>query len=372
MIRFLRHILLLAILAFGAGSAYSQENMRVLAGVDFTTYFDNTEYTGTSFGGSGTIFGTRLTPKFGLEWDDRNSIVAGVDLFNNFGDESNFFSKARPQIYYRFASPKVRAYAGIFDRKEMVGYYSEIFLSDEARFFENRVQGVMGQYIGERGFAELSIDWCGMYSEEARERFRVLSAGRYDFLKNGIFYGGYALQVFHFAGSEQITGSVVDNIIANPYIGTSFQAFFDFDIKLHAIVTMQRDRAVEDSMHYPSGAMLQLKMKKWGLYLEENIYAGEHLMPYYYSAPNPVFPHGYGTELYAGSPIFGTATYWDSCINSSSTLIDTRIGYSNSFFNDTVKVDAFFAVQCDGQNCGTRQMVELSINLFKGFLLDKK
>lgn len=371
MIRFLRHILMMFACAVCCSAAYGQENMRVLASVDFTTYFDNFEYTGTTLGESGTLFGARLTPKVGIEWDERNSLIIGADLYTDFGNESRFISKARPQLYYRFASPKVRAYAGIFDRKEMVGYYSELFFSDETRFYENRVQGIMGQYIGQRGYAELSIDWCGMYSAEARERFRILSAGRYNFLKDDLFYGGYALQVFHFAGSEQIAGSVVDNVIANPYIGSQFSAFFNFDVKLHAIITMQRDRAVEDKMQYPSGALFQFRMSKWGLYLEEQIYTGRNLMPYYYAAPNPDFAMGYGSGLYSGSTMFGTRPYWEGCIQSSCTFFDTRIGYANTFFDNTVKLNAFIAMQCDGSKWGTRQMVELSINLFKGFELGK-
>lgn len=371
MIRFLRHILLLLALATCGNVAYGQEDVRMLAGVDFTTYFDNFEYTGTSLGESGTFFSARLTPKVGIEWDERNSLVIGADLYTDFGNESRFISKARPQLYYRFAAPKVRAYAGIFDRKEMIGYYSELFFSDEARFYENRVQGIMGQYIGQRGYAELSIDWCGMYSAEARERFRVLSAGRYRFLRDNLLYGGYALQVFHFAGSEQIVGSVVDNIIVNPYVGSAFDAFFHFDIKLHAIITMQRDRAVEDKMQYPAGALFQLRMSRWGVYLEEHIYTGRNLMPYYYAAPNPDFATGYGSGLYSGSTMFGTQPYWENGDRSSCTFFDTRIGYSRYFFDDTVKVNAFVAMQSDGAKWGTRQMVELSINLFKGFELGK-
>ncbi|MBO5878374.1 MAG: hypothetical protein J6Q29_02765 [Alistipes sp.] len=368
----IRYIFATLLVLVVATAASAQENMKMVLGVDFDTYFDNTEYTGTNLAASsGTIFSSRLSPKIGVEWDERNSLVFGVDLFNDFGNDTQFFSKARPQIYYRFATPKVKAYAGIFDRKEMVGYYSELFFSDRARFFENRVQGVMGQYVGERGYVELSVDWCGMYSMESRERFRVLSAGRYDFGRNRIFYAGYALQMFHFAGSEAIIGSVVDNVIVNPYVGANFNAFFDFDIKLHGILTVQRDRAVEDYSHKPGGGLLQIRMSKWGLYLDEQIYVGDNLMPYYYSAPNNHFANGYGSELYAGSTLFGTKPYWRGD-GSSNTFYDTRIGYSNSFFNDTVRLNAFFAFQCDGENWGTRQMLELKINLWKDISFQKK
>ncbi len=371
--RLIRHIFLLVTALAMVATAEAQENMKMLLGVDFDTFFDNTEYTGTNLAnGSGTIFSARLTPKVGVEWNQKNSLVVGADLFADFGNETKFLSKARPQLYYRFASEKVRAYAGIFDRKEMMGYYSELFFSDAYRFYENRVQGVMGQYTAQRGYVELSVDWCGMYSAEARERFRVLSAGRYDIGRNRHFYAGYALQLFHFAGSEKIKGSVVDNAIANPYIGTQFNAFFDFDIKLHGIVTMQRDRAVEQKLNMPGGALFQLRLSKWGVYLDEQIYAGSNLMPYYYSAPNEVYASGYGSELYAGSTLFGTRPYWDTDMIRPNYFFDTRIGYCNSFFDDTVRLNTFIAFQCDGAKWGTRQMLQLSVNLFKGIAFMKK
>ena len=370
---FIRHILLVVAASLMAATAQAQENTKLLLGVNFDTFFDNTEYTGTNLGESGTIFSARLTPTIGIEWNERNSLVVGADLFTDFGNDTKFLSKARPQLYYRFASPRVKAYAGIFDRKEMKGYYSELFFSDAYRYYENRVQGVLGQYVGERGYAELSVDWCGMYSAEARERFRVLSAGRYDIGRRRIFYAGYALQLFHFAGSEQIEGSVVDNAIVNPYVGTTFNAFFDFDIKLHGIVTMQRDRAVEDKMQMPGGALFQLRLSRWGVYIDEQVYVGSDLMPYYYSAPNEVFAFGYGSELYAGSTLFGTRPYWGTTDKDTlNYFFDTRIGYQNSFFDDTVRLNTFIAFQCDGANWGTRQMLQLTVNLFQKVQLTKK
>ena len=359
--RFTRHIFLAVTAMLMVATAEAQENMKVLLGVNFDTFFDNTEYVGSSLGASKTTFSARLTPKIGVTWNEKNSLIVGADIFTDFGNNSKFISKARPQLYYRFSTPKVNAYAGIFDRSAMKGYYSELFFSDTYRYYENRVQGVLGQYIGERGYVELSVDWCGMYSAEARERFRVLSAGRYDIGRNRLFYAGYVLQIFHFAGSKQISGSVVDNVIINPYIGTQFTAFFDFDIKLHGILTMQRDRAVESKMQMPGGALFQLRISMWGLYLDEQIYTGRNLMPYYFYAPNELFAAGYGQDLYSGSLLFGT----QSDKAASNTFFDTRIGYQRSFFGDTVRLNAFIAFQCDGAKWGTRQMLQLTVNLFQ-------
>lgn len=364
---FRKYTLLLFAALMAVAQATAQEDMSLFADVDFRTFFDNTEYTGTSLGPSETVFSASLTPQIGLRWAKNNSLVIGADLFTDFGNDSKFISKARPKLYYNFSSPKVQVYAGIFDINSLKGYYSEIFICDAARYYENRLHGVMGQYCSEKGYAELAIDWCGMYSEFARERFRVLSAGRYNFLDKGLFYGGYAFQMFHYAGSEDISGSVVDNIIVNPYLGTQFSAFFDFDIKLHAILTIQRDRAVEQSAHYPIGGMAELNISKWGVYLGEQIYTGDNLMPYYFAAPNADYASGYGSDLYYGSTRYGTKPYWIKGQDSSHSIFDTRIGYKNSFFNNSVSLNTFISIICEGNKCGTRQVLELSIKLHKDF-----
>ena len=370
--RFLQHIFLLVVALLTTVVSYAQEDTKLLLGVNFDTFFDNTEYSKTQIGKSRTVFSARLAPKIGVEWNEKNALIIGADLFADFGDETKFLSKARPQLYYRFSTPKVKAYAGIFDRSAMEGYYSELFFSDAYRYYENRVQGALGQYVAERGYVELSVDWCGMYSAEARERFRVLSAGRYNIGRRELFYVGYAAQMFHYANSKTTSGSVVDNVIINPYVGANFNAFFDFDIKLHGILTMQRDRAVEPNMHKPGGALFQLHLSKWGVYLDEQIYVGSNLMPYYYAAPNEIFANGYGSDLYAGSTLFGTKPYWQSDKQTPNTFFDTRIGYQNSFFNDTVRLNTFFAFQSDGRKLGTRNMLQLTVNLFNDISLTKK
>ncbi len=362
--RFIHHIFVLLVAIAWGGTLHAQEDMKILVGADFDTYFDNREYSGSEIGESGTLFSSRLTPKVGVEWNEKNRLVFGMDMWSHFGDDTRVFAKARPQIYYRFDSGKVRAYAGIFSREEMIGDYSEAFISDSVRFYENRVQGFMGQYRGDRGFVELSLDWCGMYSQASREKFRVLSGGLYYFDNyHRRFYGGYALQVFHYAGSETIQNCVVDNIIVNPYVGAHFNAYFDFDVRLHYIQTLQRDRANEESFSSPGGGMLQIRMEKWGVYIDEQIYVGDNMQPYYSSYRSEAFPYGYGGDLYANERFFGTD---DGVYNN------TKIGYNRSFFDDTLRVNAFVAMQYDGQMWGTKQVVQLSVRLMKDISLKKR
>ena len=362
--RIIRILLVASAMLSAATSAHAQKDPKLLAGADFDTYFDNREYSGCEFGESQTLFSSRLTPWIGFGWSDANRLMVGMDLLSNFGNDEVTFEKVRPQIYYRFENRKVSAYAGIFPRESMMGDYSEAILSDSVRFYDNRIQGFMGQYRGRRGFAELSVDWCGMYSEESREKFRILSAGEYWFDNyRRRFYGGYAFMMFHFAGSKRIVGCVNDNITIEPYVGARFEAYFDFDIRLRYIQTLQRDRANDAKYRTPKGGMLQARMSKWGLYIDERLYVGQGLQPYYSSFRSDDFPYGYGGELYAGERFFGT----DKHVYNS-----TKIGYDRRFFDGTLRVNCYLAFKHDGTGGGTQQMVQLSVRLLKDIPLGKK
>lgn len=360
----LRIFALLAMALSVAFVAQAQDDMKLLVGADYDMYFDNREFVDCPFGASQTIFSSRLTPTLGVEWAEKNRLVVGVDLWSDFGNNTVTFTKARPQIYYQFENRKVTAYAGIFSREKMLGEYSEVIMSDSMRFFDNRVQGVMAQYHVERGFVELSADWCGKYSEESREKFRIMSSGKY-FIDNyhKRFYGGYNFMMFHFAGSKLISNCVNDQVTINPYVGARFNAFLDFDVRLNYVQIFQRDRDNEEKYRKPKGGILQLKMSKWGAYIDELLYVGENLQPYYSSYRSDAFPNGYGGELYAGESFFGT---------TENIYSNTKIGYKGSFFKDTVRVNCYFALLYDGVGWGNKQVVEVSVRLLKDIALGKK
>jgi len=337
-------------------SAAELPAQQFFAGVDFTTRFDNREYAGTHFAdASETFFSARLTPQVGIRWDERNSLVVAVDLLQDFGDGAKFLTEAKPQIFYQFEAPKVRAAAGIFPREKLRGDYGEAFFDTSYLFYHNRIQGVMGQYRGRsESFVELALDWEGMQSKTAREKFRLLSAGRYD--RGGAFYGGYALSLQHFAKTSDPAPDegVVDNILVNPFVGGRFTAFFDFDIRIGYMQSLQRDRIAENGWETPKGGVLEIRLSRWGLTLGNMLYAGQNLMPLY---------GRYGEALYAGSVFFGTP---DSIYNR------TEIAYARRFFHDTLGVKAGIFFHCDGKGMGTSQLLELNVRLQKIFAGKKK
>ena len=332
---------------------------KILVGADFATRFDNREYANNDFNQSQTLFSARLTPRVGVEWQEKNRLVFGVDMLQNFGQHNGarepFLSDVKPLMYYRFSTENVRAAAGIFDRKELMGDYSPALVSDSVAFYHNRLSGFLGRYVStqrEKTYVEMAIDWEGMYSEESREMFRILSAGRYTL--DGGFYFGYAFSMFHFAGSK-LDENVTDNLIVNPYAGWEFDAFFDFDVRAGLLFAPQRARSVDHDWKKPCGGQIDLRITRWGVKIENNLYLGENLQPLW---------QYYGPEgLYAGERFYSTTEH---------IYNRTWIGYDRKFFNDTMHVEAGMVFHYDGTGTGTQQMVKLSVDIQKLFDIGRK
>ncbi len=331
----------------------------LVVGTDFVTRFDNREYSANEFSESQTLFSARLSPRVGVEWGEggKSRIILGVDLLQNFGHNDVFLSKVRPLMYYRFKSHNVEATAGIFDIKELAGDYPRAMVSDSMTFYENRLQGFMGRYTSTRrtnSYVELALDWCGMrYDQTARERFRILSAGRMAFGEKGVFNIGYALQLYHFAGSNT-DRSVSDNLMLNPFIGTDFNAYLDFSIKAGALVAPQRLRQLKQGWKIPCGALVDIAISRWGVKIENELYIGDNLMTYY---------DVYGGGLYLGDNFYRT---------TKGIYNRTMVGYERKFFDDTLHIEAGMLFHYDGVGLGTSQLVKVAVDIEKLFNIGKK
>lgn len=316
---------------------------------ELSTHFDNTEYTGSGLGDSKTIFAVRVMPTLGYRFDSNHSVVVGAELLKDFGS-SRFIDRSMLVAYYEFASLRYGANAGIFQRDKLIGEYSRAFFSDAYRIYNPLVQGVAGRYKSDRAFAELVVDWDGLYAADTREKFRILLAGGGRFAD--IFYAGGSFSMQHFANKSTFQGNVVDNLLLNPYIGVRFKAFFDFDIRLGGLISAQRDRRTDEGWTLPAGGEFYLRISRWGLYIDNNLYLGHSLTPYY----NRTGVDGvqYADNLYTCDPFYGI---------QHKIYNRTGIGYSRSFAADRVKVKAEMVLQHDGKKMYCEQLVGVSVNI---------
>lgn len=362
------------VLALLAGAlARTADAQEILVGADFKMYFDNKEFGSNTFAvpgfdiESGTDFAARLMPRIGIRWEEKNTLFFGADMLQNFGEQnSSFVSEIKPVIYYQFQTQHVRAVAGIFTRDLMHDEdYSTAFFTEAHRFTHDRMNGVLAQYNGRRdSYVEFVCDWEGMYSTVSREKFRILLAGRH-YLNT--FYYGFNYSMFHFAGKKDLNPdypvgegpeeNVVDLQLLTPCVGVKFNAFFDFDIKLGALISAQRDRSYGHRWETPCMGEFAFRMSRWGLTLDERLYVGDNLHPFFFGHTlDDGTCISYGRELYPGESFFRT---------TENVYSRTSLSYRRSFFADTLTVGAEFVAHHDGTALGTQQMLTVGVKLLK-------
>ena len=325
------------------------QNERLYLDTAFDFDFDNTEYSGSGLGTAETLFGVSLAPVLRFEWNEKHNLGVGVNAQKMFGSV-RFLDDIDIVAYYQFKGEKYGALAGLFRREKLLGRYSEAFFSNAWLASNRVVQGLALQYSDKIGFAELAVDWNGMYSMECREQFRILFSGEGRFAK--VMYAGAAFEMQHYANRADFRYNVVDNIVLNPYVGVDFKAFFDFDIRLGYLQSLQRDRLTGGGWQTPYGTELFFRMSRWGVFISNNIYIGDDLMPLY----NSVGKEGtiYGADLYAADPFYRT----ESIIYNR-----TGIGYERNFWNDNIKVKAEFVLKTDGKRVYNQQIISLAVNI---------
>ena len=351
--RFVATIHFMLATLIGGGYTLSAQELKLEA--DFTTLFDNTEYASMRGVSSGTLFGARLTPKVGVEWQERNQLMVGADLYQDFGHDK-FLSDAKLQLYYAYDAPRVTLYAGIFPRSAMEGLRKPLFFDPSYCFYNNSISGVLARYESEGrvSYIEFAMDYTGMRSFDTREAFAIMSSGRYG-LKSSALFIGYDFYMGHYAKdyNPATVDGVVDNLMLTPYVewrcGKLWRMGSDdvkFDARLSYVQSLQRDRINENRWEHPFGGELLVNFEWNGVELSNRLYVGKGSLLTYYNR--------YGSDVYHGMSLYRTAEgIYDAIV----------LSYGQRFFDNTVGVKAGITMENDGTGWGTRQWLQVDVAL---------
>lgn len=355
-----RHLIVVFVLLVGGVYRLSAQELRL--GVDFATLFDNKEYASMTYDESGTLFSARLTPKFGVAWAGHNELMFAVDMVQDFGYHKKFLSDINVELYYAYRSTRLKILAGIFPRYEMRGLRSPLFFDRDYLYYNNRIGGVLARYedpnFGD-SYVEFVMDYTGMRDFDTREAFMIMSSGR---MPVRWFYMGYDLLMGHYAKdyNPDTDDGVVDNLLLTPYIGFDLQVptnsrSLNFDFRFSYVQSMQRDRNHEDEWKFPFGGELFAEVEWYDVRLANRLYLGVGSLFTYYDR--------YGSALYHGQPMYRT----------SKGIYDAiSLSYARSFFDSTVSVEAGITAEYDGTGWGTRQWLQLSVDLDYGINLEQR
>lgn len=333
--------------------------------VDFDINFDNREFYRSDFSRSMTIFAARVTPFAGLDFRQNSQtahrIMVGVDLMKDFGRHDK---KIIGEILFHynlkkdFGDTELSLYAGIFPRSKTMDLYSEAFISDSLRFYDNNLEGILVQIHRPNADFEVGCDWMGQYGDQSRERFMVFSSGEGKVMP--VMSVGYAAYLYHFANSHTQKG-VVDNILLNPWLRFDFghmMGLQKFSLKLGYLQGMQHDRAYVANFVFPCGGEVDLEIRNWNIGIANNLFYGTDMMPYYNSTDNTGVK--YGSDLYFGSPFYRVHDYdlgGAGMYNRFQVFYEPRIG-------DWLKIRIAALFHFNGQRySGCQQQVILKFNL---------
>lgn len=303
-----------------------QKKVQFAYDADFDFNFDNREFDagGEQFTRSMTIFGARLTPSVGVQFRSRKNVthrlMAGIDVMKDFGrspssvpESAEYDRKLENTRLFReitmyygidasYDNWRVRGYAGIFPRSFSEAGYSEAFFSDSLKFYDNNLEGFLIKAHGRKAYMELAFDWNGKQGSYRREQFSTFGYGRYDF--TDWFRAGLAFKYHHYANTEEYYG-VVDDALVQPFVRLGFEEFTglqDLSLTFSGYFAAQQDRRQDNGKNNNSGTEVTLSLRNWNVGIENRLYYGQSLMPFYDYVDAGGFK--YGNSLYTGSAFY--------------------------------------------------------------------
>lgn len=359
--------------------------------VDFSMNFDNREFDRSRLFPSYTIFGARLTPSVGLAFlQDSGAchrLMLGVDIMKDFGRSpvgsqasagqgsvSGFHDAAEADagqrnlklfneiiFYYGLDATLGRTdfslTAGIFPRRFTEGEYSQAFFSDSLVWYDNNIEGLLMKFRRPSSYFEIGCDWMGKAGVDRRERFMIFSSGHGHV--SDMLSLGYSAYMYHFAGSENAPG-VVDNILLNPYVLLDFSGLVPLQhlsISAGWLQSLQNDRKLVDRYVVPGGAEITACAGKWNVSIENRLFIGQNMMPYY----NSIGTGGqkYASDLYFGDPFFRMR---DASAGSWNVYDRLKVSYEPGL-SDFVDLKIAAVFHFSGGFAGWQQMVGVHFNL---------
>ena len=279
---------------------------------DFQYLFDNREfaYSQDAWIPSGTMNTVVFAPTvgFSVQQDGRVShrLTAGVEFAHDMGSHVWGDLPREVLLFYdvhvRTRRGVFEGLAGVFPRRYLEGSYGEAFYSGMYRNTDRNLEGVLLKWRLTRLYAELGCDWMGRYGPDTRERFQVMSAGRWqatDWLSLG-WTGSF----YHYACSEKAS-NVVDNHLLEPWLKLDFAdktSWQELSLQAGALVGYQCDRAAGLNPLIPAGGEARVTVRRWDVALQNTTYLGDDLMPYFHQLEPTGQP--YATNLYFGTPCY--------------------------------------------------------------------
>lgn len=291
-----KHYLLILVLSLFTPTVAQEYGWSV--GLDY--FFDNTEYSKSSFLDSESMNGVWLNPMGRIIWNDNHSVNAGVNLLKipGTGEVTN---KVKTAIYYQYETPNVIFRAGSFPKNELLGNYNNFFFKDSVNNFIPMMEGVFFQIGNDGNFINGWFDRTGNATTKTREHFFVGLSGK---ASRGILFADFQSYMFHLANTKPAKPDegVSENMQLQATLGIEYNNRNKFKGLLAAgtLVGYERDRRFEDELYKPVGFVARADAELWGIGTKNLMYLGD---------PRMRLANTFGGDLYWGTQFLQAKSY---------------------------------------------------------------
>lgn len=277
------------------------QEYRLKVGLDF--FFDNTEYSKSSFIDSETMNGVWLNPMGSVVWNDKHFINAGVNLLKIPG-MNKAIDKVDVTMYYQYKTDNILFRAGSFPRGEVLNNYNNFFFKDSVNNFVPLMQGVFWQIGNYRNFFNAWFDRTGYATPTKHEHFFVGLSGK---ASKGLFFADFQSYMYHFSNTKPATPGegVSENLQLQTTVGLEYEREEGFKglIAAGTLIGYERDRRFESELYKPVGFVARGDAEIWGVGTKNTLYAGDARMQ---------LADTFGGNLYWGTQFLRAKSYLES------------------------------------------------------------
>lgn len=269
----------------------------------FEYFFDNTEYSGSSFVGSQTMNGIWFNPIGSVKWDSVHALYGGVNLLKIPGMKKAI-DKVDVTLYYQYQTPKILFRAGVFPRKDVLSNYNTFFFKDSVNHFLPLIEGVFFRIGSGDNFFDAWMDWTGYATPTTRENFFIGFSGK---AAHELFFADFQSYMFHYANTRPSTPDwgVSENMQLQASVGLQYDnpGKVEGMVSAGILVGYERNRHVEGTLFKPVGFTARLNAEYHGIGTQNTFYVGDPRMRLFET---------FGGDLYWGTPFLRGKSYAES------------------------------------------------------------
>ncbi len=327
-----------------------KESINFVYSATFESIFNNLESC-SPWDNTRTLFGAKIAPQIGFEFNKFNRVMVGADLLQDFGYKK-IPTSVDYTLYYQYKNKNLLAAMGAIPFFEKsIASYPLTFFSDETHFYNPNIEGVLFSYQSQSSKfkGEFFVDWNAIDRAVEIDRFSIGGYAQYNMFDDLLGFNG-AFMLMHDLNNpvfsdcylfEQFRYSA--NITTN--LASKLSWFSNFKLSFGTLSSSENKRILDvESKPWITnvGWNAELLLTHKGFGIKNSYYFGDGQFHYWNE--------------------FGGASYYDGlCFYQSRSYNRTDLFYGYKTKYLTIRGDMVFHITSKG--VANQQMITLKVDI---------